>query len=220
MSKPRLLVFASGTKDGGGSGFRNLVIAQQEGRLSADIIAVASNHRDGGVRKHADNLGVPFYHFPKPWESWSYRRMVRWSSPDFIALSGWLKFVDGLDPKITFNIHPAPLPEFGGPGMYGHHVHEAVMEAFHQGRISKSAVSMHFATDEYDQGPVFFHYDVPIFDGDTADSLAQRVNRSEHNFQPLITEMVVTEKISWDGENRDSLRVPPGYSFLPKGDGA
>jgi len=217
MIQPRLLVFASGGKspDEGGSGFKNLVMAQRSGVLSANIVAVVSNHSDGGVRKHAEALGIPFLHFPKPWVEWAYKRLVRFSNPDFVALSGWLKHVKGLDPAKTFNIHPGP-PEFGGPGMYGHHVHEAVMTAFRQGRITCSGLFMHFVTEEYDKGPVIFQYDIPIFEDDTADSLAQRVNKAEHEFQPTVTEMVVRGLISWDGQNRGSLKVPPGYPFLLK----
>ena len=217
MSQPRLLVFASGTETGGGSGFENLVLAEREGMLSAKIVAVVSNHRNGGVVKHAEALGIPFLHFSGPWDEWAYKRLIRWSNPDFVALSGWLKLVKGLDPKTTFNIHPGPLPEFGGPGMYGRHVHEAVLKAFNEGRLTNSAVSMHFVTEEYDRGPVFFRYDVPILTADTAETLGQRVNESEHEFQPMITNMVVRGIISWDGQNKNSLRVPSGYAFSQEG---
>jgi phosphoribosylglycinamide formyltransferase-1 len=133
---------------------------------------------------------------------------------DFIALSGWLKLVVGLNPGITFNIHPGPLPEFGGPGMYGHHVHEAVLKAFRAGKITHSAVSMHFVTPEYDKGPVFFRMPVKIEDSDTAESLGHRVNEVEHAWQSHITGLVVSRAIYWDGENPSSLHVPESYAFL------
>ena len=132
--------------------------------------------------------------------------------------SGWLKPVRGLDTKTTFNIHPGPLPEFGGTGMYGHHVHAAVLEAFHRGRLTHSAVCMHFVTSRYDEGPVFFRHPVPILENDTLETLGQRVNEAEHKFQPMITDLIVRGEISWDGKNPDSLRVPAGYRFLPKAD--
>ncbi len=122
-----------------------------------------------------------------------------------MALSGWLKLVTGLDPKKTFNIHPAPLPRFGGPGMYGHYVHEAVMEAYHRGEITHSAVSMHFVTEKYDEGPVFFQKTVEILPNDTAEILAQRVNIVEHQFQPIVTNAVLQGKIGWDGKDPKSL---------------
>jgi phosphoribosylglycinamide formyltransferase-1 len=219
MSKPRILVFASGGIEGGGSGFENLVRASHEGLLNAEIIAVVSNHPSGGVCKRADKLGVLFLHFPKPWTSEGYQHIIRDTEADFFALSGWLKLVAGLDPdtrfnsRTVFNIHPGPLPLFGGPGLYGHHVHEAVIEAFRQGKIKHSAVSMHFVTEEYDRGPIFFQLKVKIRDDETPDSLAQRINQLEHQYQPQITNMVVNNLIQWDGINPNSLELPSNYSI-------
>ena len=214
MNMPRLVVFASGSATGGGSGFEKLSFATQEGTLDANIVAVISNHEYGGVRVKADKNGIQFRHFPAPWTKERYQEITREFAPDFIALSGWIKFVFGLDPRITFNIHPAPLPEFGGPGMYGHHVHEAVLNAYHIGAIVNSAVSMHFVTSEYDMGPVFFRMPVKLFPRDTARTIGERVNEVEHRWQSLITDLVVGGRISWDGKSPDTLRVPKGYTFL------
>ena len=187
---PKLLIFASGTKDGGGSGFENLVDARNNGILKADIVAVVSNHENGGVREKADRLGIPFVHF-----TGDYQKIVNDTGADFVALSGWLKLVKDLDPKKTFNIHPGPLPKFGGPGMYGHHVHEAVMEAYKKGEVTHSAVTMHFVTPVYDEGPVFFRHEVEIMPDDTPETLAKRVNEAEHKWQPIITNKVVNGEI-------------------------
>ena len=97
--------------------------------------------------------------------------------------------------------------------MYGHHVHEAVMEAFKRGEVEYSAVSMHFVTEGYDRGPVFFDLKIKIKDDDTPESLGQRVNQAEHRWQPCITKMVVNGLVRWDGVNHDSLKVPPNYSI-------
>ena len=202
MNKPKLIVFASGTKMSGGSGFENLIKATRNKILNADIIVV-SNHENGGVREKADKLEIPFVYFAGPWTAENYQIIVK--DADFVALSGWLKLVTGLDPKKTFNIHPAPLPRFGGPGMYGHYVHEAVMEAYHRGEITHSAVSMHFVTEKYDEGPVFFQKTVEILPNDTAEILAQRVNIVEHQFQPIVTNAVLQGKIGWDGKDPKSL---------------
>jgi folate-dependent phosphoribosylglycinamide formyltransferase PurN len=217
-SYKKIIVFASGTKDGGGSGFENLVMASRDGRLSGEIVAVVSNHQNGGVRQRADRLGVPFVYFPaqKPVEgengpigsefgtAENYKKIV--GDADLVCLSGWLKLVTGLDPRKTINIHPGPLPSFGGAGMYGHHVHEAVMEAYHRGEVTHSAVSMHFVTEKYDEGPLFFSQSVPILQGDTADTLAARVLEVEHKWQPIVTDKVLRGEISWDGKNPESLK--------------
>ncbi len=234
--KKKIIIFTSGTKDGGGSGFENLVNATKSGILDAEILAVISNHQNGGVREKADRLEIKFVHFPafatpfaqgyggskkatadKPASPASqnatpdqfataenYRKLAK--GADLVCLSGWLKLVTGLDPKKTINIHPGPLPRFGGAGMYGHHVHEAVIEAYKNGEVKNSAVSMHFVTEEYDEGPLFFSQSVSIMPDDTAESLAKRVNEAEHKWQPIITQKVLSGEISWDGKDPDSLK--------------
>ena len=220
MSKPKILVFASGSAEGGGSGFENLVKASRGREYNFDIVGVVSNREQGGVRERAERLGIPFIYFPKPWNAESYQRIARESGADFFALSGWLKLVCGLDldtpfnSKTVFNIHPGSLPEFGGPGLYGHYVHEAVMKAFQEGKITHSAVSIHFVTEEYDKGPIFFLGRVRINPEDTVETLAKRVNEVEHFYQPKITDMVVNGLIKWDGVNPESLEFPPDYRII------
>jgi phosphoribosylglycinamide formyltransferase-1 len=213
MSKPKLIVFASGSKNGGGSGFQELVENSLSGILQAVIIAVVSNYKKGGVRQRAEKFNIPFIRFPGTRTAEEYQRIIKNTGAEWIALSGWLKLAKGLDPCKTINIHPGPLPKFGGQGMYGHYVHEAVINAYQAGEIKFSAVTMHFVTDEYDRGPVFFQYPVIIRDDDTAESLAARVNKIEHSWQSFITNLVVTQQISWDGKNHESLKVPDWYYF-------
>ena len=196
--KPKLLVFASGSKDGGGSGFENLV----RNVTAAEIIGVVSNHEHGGVRERAERLGIPFIYFTGTTAE-EYIEVAK--DADFVALSGWLRLTKCLDPMTTFNIHPAPLPLFGGKNMYGIKTHGAVLEAYKRGEITHSAVSMHFVTDEFDAGPVFFRKDVPIEPTDTVETLAHRVNEAEHRYQPEITDKVVRGEISWDGIHLESL---------------
>lgn len=216
--KARILVFASGTPESGGSGFERLVENSRFGTAKIEVIGVVSNHLNGGVRKRADRLGTPFVYFSGPWTAEKYRDIALQSEADFFALSGWLKLVAGLDEMTRFNsrtvinIHPGPLPQFGGRGMYGHHVHEAVIAAFKRGEVSHSAVSMHFVTEEFDRGPVFFRLNIPISARDTPESLGEKVNRYEHKYQPLITDMVAMGLIGWDGVNKESLFYPPDYA--------
>lgn len=205
MAKPKLIIFASGGKVGGGSGFENLVKARELGILDAEIMAVVSNRDSGGVREKAIKHKIPFIYFGEPWTSECYKEIAL--GADFVALSGWLKLVSGLDPRTTFNIHPGPLPRFGGAGMYGHHVHEAVLEAYKRGELTHSEVSMHFVTPVYDEGPKFFSCPVPILPEDTCESLGKRVNEAEHLHQPIITNQVIHGRIRWDGKNPNSLVI-------------
>jgi phosphoribosylglycinamide formyltransferase 1 len=216
---PRLIVFASGTATGGGAGFRELVRHTITGVLQAHIVAVISHHASGGVQALAETHAVPFAHFPAPWNAVAYRRLVAYYEAEWVALSGWLKPVRGLDSRRTFNIHPGPLPQFGGKGMYGHYIHEAVIAAYQRGEGTMSAVTMHFVTDfdadhDYDDGPVFFRYPILIDPDDTPETLGTRVNTIEQSWQAFITNLVVHEQIAWNGTEASSLVVPSWYPFL------
>ncbi|MDZ7798991.1 MAG: formyltransferase family protein [Patescibacteria group bacterium] len=211
MSKPKILVFASGDKVGGGSGFQELVENSRTGVLDAEIIGVISNHKDGGVKKRAIRLGISFHHMTEFGEQ-NYRLAAQNLGAEWICLSGWLKFIRGLNPAKTINIHPGLLPLFGGRGMYGHHVHEAVIKAFKKGEINETAVTMHFVDNQYDHGPIFFHYPVLIRQDDTADSLGERVNKIEHGWQSYITNLVVHGSIRLEGGR---VIVPTNYPWRP-----
>ena len=115
-------------------------------------------------------------------------------------LSGWLKLVAGLDPARTINIHPGPLPRFGGPNLYGHYVHEAVMAAYHRGEVTHTAVTMHFVDAIYDHGPIFFAKPIPIESSDTPETLAAKVNIAEHEWQPRVLNYIVQKKVRLVGK--------------------
>ena len=194
----RVLVFASGDEKGGGSGFQELVEFSRTNPpvLNAQIVGVISNHQHGGVYRKADALHIPFEYWSGPFDVKGYETFVDKYQGDFVTCSGWLKFVRGLDPAKTVNIHPGPLPPFGGPGMYGHYVHEAVMAAFHRGEIIQSAVTMHFVDETaYDHGPIIFQMPVLIRPDDNAETLARRVNEKERAWQSYILNLVAHRHI-------------------------
>src|SRR3990167_5361317 len=214
MSRPKLIIFASGTATGGGSGFENLATSPD---LDANIVAVVSNHEHGGARERAERLGIPFIYFECRTSDvrhpmsliGEYRDIVKKSGTEWVALSGWLKHVVGLDPAKTFNIHPALLSfdhgRFGGPGMYGRQLHEAVKCALDAGEIAESGFSMHFVTNEMDRGPVFFEHRAPLTKGMSAEAIEEAVRAAEHEWQPKLTNMVVHGEISWDGKDPRTL---------------
>ena len=223
MSRPKLIIFASGKRSGGGSGFENLAGSKE---LDADIVAVVSNHERCGVHERAMQLNLPFVYFNPPEHSYilknvrmscgsvaeAYREIVEKTGAEWIALSGWLKHVSRLDPAKTFNIHPALLSQFdgrfGGKGMYGNHIHETVKKALDAGEMTESGFTMHFVTEEHDRGPAFFEKRVPLKHGMTAEEIGRAVNAAEHQWQPKITNMVVHGEIRWDGKNPESLVIP------------
>ena len=199
---PNILVFASGTKTGGGSGFETMVRASRARPpiLEARICGVVTNHPEGGVWQKAQALGIPCECWAGPYLAQGYQNLVKHFNADYVMLSGWLKLVAGLDPARTINIHPGPLPRFGGPNLYGHYVHEAVMAAYRRGEITHSAVTMHFVDEIYDRGPVFFALPIPIEPGDTPESLAAKVNRAEHAWQPRVLNQVVHGQVRLVGK--------------------
>jgi folate-dependent phosphoribosylglycinamide formyltransferase PurN len=244
-----VMVLASGTKDGGGSGARNLIRYARAGGTGYRVCVLVSNHERGGVRKLADELGIPFEYFPAPWTAEKYEALVAKYKADWVACSGWLKLVPirrlgpigfllrlfgfnkGLDPRRTFNIHPARLSfqnrRFGGHRLYGHYVHEAVHEALERGELdekkieddgtvritARSGFTMHFMSRLYDQGPIFAEVSVIIEHGMKPDDIQKTVNRMEHMWQPILTDMVVTGKIRL---MRGKVIVPLGYQIFSK----
>lgn len=206
--KSQLLVFNSGS----GSGFEKLVESMRAGVLQAKSIVLVTNNMKYGCVARAQRLGIK-YILMTSFEAENYKKIVQDEHADYVLLSGWLKLVKGLDPRTTINIHPGSLPLFGGPGMYGHHVHEATIAAYKKGKISHTEICMHFVPDpkskhDYDKGLVFFRFGIPIDTNDTADTLAARVNLFEHAWQSYVTNLVITGQISWNGKNTFSLVVP------------
>jgi len=193
----KILVFASGTKDGGGSGFLEMIERSKTipKILNAEIVAVVSNYKNGGVWEKATKHQIPFIYFPGPYTSENYQKILKENGADFVMCSGWLKKVYGLPEDKTINIHPGPLPKFGGKGMYGHYVHEAVMAAYHRGEITQTAVTMHFVDENYDEGPIIAKIPVLIREKDTPLTLAERVLKVEHNYQSIILNEILEGKI-------------------------
>jgi len=106
-------------------------------------------------------------------------------SIDMILNAGYLKLIP---PSVVtryegrmLNLHPAILPAFGGKGMYGRRVHEAVLEA----GVRLTGVTVHFVNKEYDRGRILAQWPVPVLPGDTADTLAERIHRVEHRLYPV-----------------------------------
>lgn len=177
--KKRILVFASGSanQDSSGSGFKELVLDTQSGGvLTADIIGVVSHHLGGSIEMRARELGIPFHHMMAA-TCYEYSQVLTKFQPDLIVLCGWLKKVIGIIGEVPIvNIHPAPLPRFGGKGMYGLKVHEAVLKS----ELAQTMITIHWVDSEYDTGKVITTYPVPILPGDTPQKLQKRVQAFEH----------------------------------------
>ena len=186
-----IAIFASGS----GTNAENIVryFAQSK---SIKVAMVLSNHAHAGVHARVNALGVPSYTFTKEEFAAATPILAKLaeSKVDFIVLAGFMsKIADALlaaFPDRIVNIHPALLPKFGGKGMYGHHVHEAVLAAGE----SESGITIHQVNAHYDEGKILFQASCPVLPDDTPDSLAQRVHQLEYAHYPQIIEQVLFDQ--------------------------
>lgn len=175
----RLAVLLSG----GGRTMVNLHEAIEAGELNASIGVVVSSRPNVGGIDRADELGLPVHVVARKGfdsveafsdEVWE---IVRASEADLVCLAGFLSLLRIPDDYAgrVLNIHPALLPNYGGKGMYGHHVHEAVIAAGDR----ESGCTVHVCNNEYDRGPILLQRRCPVEPNDTADALAARVFEQE-----------------------------------------
>ncbi|HKM21091.1 MAG TPA: phosphoribosylglycinamide formyltransferase [Lachnospiraceae bacterium] len=179
-----ITVFASH----GGSDMQAIIDGCKAGKINAKVVAMIGNNADSMAIKRAEKEGIDHYYLShKEIEDADEleRRMLEVlesHDTDFIFLAGYMrKLGDNILKKYEnriFNIHPALLPKYGGRGMYGIHVHEAVIAAGEK----VSGVTIHRVNNEYDSGDIIAQTEVPVLEGDTAETLAARVLKREHEF--------------------------------------
>ncbi|MFL5503973.1 MAG: phosphoribosylglycinamide formyltransferase [Gemmatimonadaceae bacterium] len=156
----------------------------------ATIALVASNRADSPALIRAATASIDIAAFNSADDGSELLELLRRFRIDLVVLAGYLKRVP---PKVIaeyggriMNIHPALLPEFGGEGMYGARVHEAVIAS----GAPESGVTVHMVDSEYDRGPIIAQWRIPVDKSDTADTLAARVLNIEHIVYPRVVEMV------------------------------
>jgi phosphoribosylglycinamide formyltransferase 1 len=193
----RCAVFASGN----GSNFQALLDRQQRGDLHVEFALFVGNNSSAGAFERARKNGIEALHIaPSHFateEAYTDTLLakLRDRRVDLIVLAGYMKklplpLVQAFRHRIV-NIHPALLPAFGGKGMYGHHVHEAVIA--YGAKIT--GVTVHFVDEEYDHGPIILQAAVEVLDNDDPDSLAARVLVVEHATYWRAIEMIAQGKV-------------------------
>ncbi len=176
---------------------RALVHAAKAGSLQAKIQVVVAPKPDSPALEVAQSLGVSTAVVPfEPPESYGSRLVEALNGCDWLCLAGFTRLVptDVVDRfrGRALNIHPALLPKFGGRGMYGHHVHDAVLAA---GEV-ESGCTVHWVTKEYDEGAVILQLRCPVRRDDTPDTLADRVLALEHQAFPAALQKVIDASAS------------------------
>lgn len=189
--KKNIAIFASGS----GTNAENIIRYFQENDLIR-VALVLSNRSDAYVLERAHRLQVPSEVFLK--EDWvsgeQILALLHEYHIDFIVLAGFLvrvpeRLLHAYPDKII-NIHPALLPKFGGKGMYGDRVHEAVVAAGEK----ESGITIHYINEHYDEGNTIFQATCPVLSTDSSDDVAKKVHALEYEHFPQIIEQVLNNK--------------------------
>lgn len=178
-----IAVFASGA----GSNARKIMEYFQHSG-SARVALLVSNNKDAGALGIAESFGIPTHLISRKnfYESEGLLEVLRHHQIDFIALAGfmWLvpPYLVQAFPRRMLNIHPALLPKYGGKGMYGMHVHEAVSAA----RESTTGITIHYVNEHYDEGDILFQASCDILPGEAPEAIAEKVHALEHRWYPEV----------------------------------
>jgi phosphoribosylglycinamide formyltransferase 1 len=184
----KIAIFASG------SGTNAQRIAEYFAKKNeVSIVRIYCNNPDAFVLKRAHSLHIPSLIFSRKefYQSKLIIRQLKEDKTDLIVLAGFLWLVPGNIISSYFkrilNIHPALLPKYGGKGMYGHFVHEAVIAS----GDNESGISIHYVNDKYDEGDIIFQAKCSVEVNDTPESLAAKIHELEHIHFPVIIEQVI-----------------------------
>lgn len=201
MSRPplRVAVLISGS----GRTLKNFIDLAAAEQLPLEICLVISSTPKASGLQHAGSAGIPTQVFQRceTASDEDYGRVIfeacRAAEVDFVLMAGFLKLVPVPEDFAgrVLNIHPSLIPAFCGHGMYGHRVHQAVLDY----GAKLTGCTVHFVDNEYDAGPIIWQQPVPVFDDDTANTLAARVFEAEKEAYPHVLKLLAAGKIKLDG---------------------
>lgn len=184
MSK-RIAIFASGAGSNA-----NAIAEYFKGNDKIEISLIASNKADAGVLNVAKKHNIPAFVFSKE-EFKNAVFLERLKDVDLIVLAGFLwlvpKYLVEAFPNKIINIHPALLPKYGGKGMYGANVHQAVFE----NRDKETGITIHYVNENYDEGAIIRQEKVALSENDTPETIQQKVHELEHSYFPVTVEKVI-----------------------------
>ncbi|MDO5608624.1 MAG: phosphoribosylglycinamide formyltransferase [Capnocytophaga sp.] len=187
----KIVIFASGS----GSNAERIA-AYFEHSEQVHISLILSNNPQAGVLERARRLQIPAVVFDRRtlYHTDIILGILERIQPDLIVLAGFLwKFPDYLTHAFggrIVNIHPSLLPKYGGKGMYGNHVHEAVIN----NRETESGITIHHVNEHYDEGAIIFQASVAIENTDTPERLAAKIHQLEYEHFPKIIEQLLLKK--------------------------
>ena len=183
----RIVIFASGS----GTNAENIIKYFKQSTI-ATVVRVLTNKQHAKVLERANRLSVKSLYFSKKAfiEDDTILNLLK-KEADYIILAGFLwhipaKIVEAFPNKII-NIHPALLPKYGGKGMYGMHVHNAVVE----NKEKKTGITIHFVNENYDEGAIIFQEKVSVHPNDTPEMVATKIHELEYKYFPSVIEQVI-----------------------------
>jgi len=188
----KIAVFASGS----GSNAQK-IIEYFSNNDTGEVALVLSNSKDAYVLERAKSYDIPTLVFSKQalYETNEIINILQEHNIDIIVLAGFLLLIPvhliRAFPDKIINIHPALLPKYGGKGMYGLHVHKAVLD----NNEKKSGITIHYVNEEYDKGEIIFQATCTVLPDDTPESLANRIHALEHEHYPYIVEQVLRKQV-------------------------
>lgn len=216
MSSPlRVAVLASG----GGTNFQALVDQlHQDPGSGVRVVRLLASRPGIGALERAERAGIAGAAFPAPEhpegtnasrrlaeEEWLDRQLSE-AEPGLVVLAGYLRMIpESLVDRYRgrmMNIHPALLPSFGGRGMYGMNVHRAVAES----GVRVTGVTVHFVDEDYDRGAIIAQWPVPVREGDTPETIAERVLEVEHRILPAVVLAFARGEVRLSPEGRTQWR--------------
>lgn len=206
----RIAVLASG----GGTNLQAILdyFSAGDAARDAQVVLVASDRPDAGALARAGRAGVAaaVLHSSRAPDGCQPLELLQQHRVDVVALAGYLRLVPkeviAEYPSMILNVHPALLPEFGGPGMYGERVHRAVLAS--GARVSGATV--HYVDEEYDRGTILAQWPVPVLDDDSVATLAARVLKVEHVLFPRVLNAVASGRWRFAARPRP---VPEAAAF-------
>lgn len=185
----RIAIFASGN----GSNAENIIKYFKEKERGAEVCLVVCNRKEAGVYERARRLETEILHIPKS-DINSPEKMLPVLEDhhiDYIVLAGFMlmipEFLLEKFPRRIINIHPSLLPKYGGKGMHGHHVHEAVVAAGEK----ESGITIHYVNELCDEGEIIFQASVPLSETDTPEDVETKIHNLEKDHFPRVVEELV-----------------------------
>lgn len=164
-----------------------------------NVVLIGTNNENAFVVNRAEQLQIPCFLFTKTSldNFTDIRRVLTENAVDFVVLAGFLlkipeKMVE-LYPRKIINIHPALLPKFGGKGMYGEHIHKAVIEA----KEKESGITIHFVNSKYDAGEIIFQKKCVIEQKDCPKTLVEKISVLELEYYPKIIAETIKKTKQW-----------------------